>query len=150
MYTNIDTNHALQMLKQLFKTFPYGSIHPGLLRGIEIIMKECIFQFGATHWLQLSGTAMGTPPAPMYATLYFAIHEAIVLPQFPQLLFYKRYIDDALGIWIPKFDLIEDAADFTQLQMMFDTYGKLCWEFEALSTSTHFLDINIHITGTQI
>jgi hypothetical protein len=44
---------------------------------------------------------MGTPPAPMYATLYFGIYEQqTILRQYSRFfLLYKRYIDDLLGIW---------------------------------------------------
>jgi hypothetical protein len=55
-------------------------------------MTHDVFKFGDTFWVQLSGTAMGAPPAPNYATLYF--------PQHLNLLYYGRYIDDGLGIWI--------------------------------------------------
>jgi hypothetical protein len=53
-----------------------------ILRALELIMCQNYFKFGNTYWLQLIGTAMGTPPAPMYVTLYFGIREMEVLPLF--------------------------------------------------------------------
>jgi hypothetical protein len=66
-------------------------------------MKNNIFSFVDTYWLQLCGTAMGTPVACAYATLTFGQHEnTVILSTFStNLLFYRRYIDDIFGIWLP-------------------------------------------------
>jgi len=59
------------------------------------------FVFGGTFWNQKTGTAMGTPSAPTYTNLFFAIHEDRILPKYSaKLLTYTRYIDDIFGIWI--------------------------------------------------
>jgi len=56
-----------------------------------------------TYWLQLTGTGMGTPVACVYAKITFGNHENTEnLTTFqPNLVYYKRYIDDILGIWLP-------------------------------------------------
>ena len=49
----------------------------------------------------LQGTAMGTPPAPPYANLFYAIYEVVFLALFKDnLILYKRFIDDVVGIWL--------------------------------------------------
>ena len=75
---------------------------------LNIVMRNNLFSFGDTFWLQKSGTAMGTPPAPDYATLFFAIHEEDFLPKFPQLSFYRRFLDDVFSTWVP---LPSNSAD---------------------------------------
>jgi len=45
MYTNIETVHALAMFTTFFTKFPVGSIFPGLLPAIKIIMRHCVFTF---------------------------------------------------------------------------------------------------------
>ena len=62
-------------------------------------MRNNVFRFGDTSFLQTSGTAMGTQPAPTYATLHFAICEATAIPDFPELQLCTRYIDaDCYGM----------------------------------------------------
>ena len=76
MYTNIDTQHALCMIKSILESnqnIAYGINIKALMEGLRIVMCNNIFKFGNTFWLQLSGTAMGTPAAPSYATLYYFI-----------------------------------------------------------------------------
>jgi hypothetical protein len=58
-----------------------------------------VFGFGNSFWGHQTGTTMGTPPAPMYTTLYFAIHEHRILPLFAtELVEYGQYIDNGFGI----------------------------------------------------
>ena len=104
MYTNIETEHALTSLKEFFQKHPiccnlyWEPIHEAL----TIIMTHNVVQFSDKYYLQLCGTAMGTPPAPIYATLYFGIHEVeTLLPRHhSNLLLLKRYIDDMFGVWV--------------------------------------------------
>jgi hypothetical protein len=120
-----------------------------LLQALSIIMNHNLFIFGDTYWVQLTGTAMGTPPAPMYATLYFAIHEERILKQFQrELLFYGRYIDDGVGAWSPDpaISTAENHRRFQLLQSEFYRFGKLRWTFSALSPSVDFLDLTISLT----
>jgi hypothetical protein len=68
-----------------------------LVTALRLVMKNNVFTFGDTTWKQAIGTAMGTPPAPPYATLYFAIHKDVFLNEFgTDLIFYKRFIDDCV------------------------------------------------------
>ena len=72
MYTNIKTDQAIASLgeylienQQTFRHLPIAAIRDVL----KLIMKYNIFTFGNAHFLQLIGAAMGTPPAPTYATM---------------------------------------------------------------------------------
>ena len=100
-------------------------------------------QFGDTFWLQLNGTAMGTPPACTWATIYYGVHESVcLLANFGQnLLYCGRFIDDMLGIWIPD-DNNPNAWEEFKNSLPF---GLLEWETSELSTSVDFLDLTISI-----
>jgi hypothetical protein len=65
MYTNIDTDLGIYTFKEFLqhnqdkipKDFPTNLF----LRILESVMQNNIFTFADTFWLQVSGTAMGTP-----------------------------------------------------------------------------------------
>eukprot|EP00804_Cyclotella_cryptica_P015732 CCRYP_013371-RA/>CCRYP_013371-RA protein AED:0.39 eAED:0.39 QI:0/-1/0/1/-1/0/1/0/79 len=68
----------------------------------HIVFKYSIVKFGDTYWRQISGNGMGISPVPPWATIFFALHERIILPKWScHLIFYKRFIDDIFGIWLP-------------------------------------------------
>ncbi len=130
---------------ELVGEMPFGPVW----QALNIIMRHNVFQFGDTYWLQLTGTAMGTPPAPAYATIYFAIHEMrCILDRFGKyLLFYKRYLDDVFGIWYCP-DAKTDKQEWAAFQHAMNSFGKLRWEFSERNTTVTFLDVTITI-GTN-
>ena len=85
MYTNICTTHGLEILEKWIDKFSReGKLEDNLSIDIilaltKLIMENNYFRFGDTEWLQLIGTAMGTPMACAYATFYFAWHKMTVL-----------------------------------------------------------------------
>ena len=68
---------------------PVGKL---FLHILEIVMRNNIFSFSNIYWIQLSGTAMGTPAACSYATITYGHFENTeILTEFrPQILFYKK------------------------------------------------------------
>ena len=150
MYTNICTDHALETIRD-FLHKPWNQYVPSstpveaIMAALEIVMRNNFFKFGNTIWLQTSGTAMGTPPAVWWATLYFAINELKFLSRYRYALpFYGRYIDDAIGVWITLQDEQEDKDLWTSFQDQFN-YGKLTWKFSERRSSTDMLDTTITI-----
>ena len=171
MYTNIHLGHALPVLTEFFTVNERGReiirkagvSASAILHAIDIVMKNNIFAFGDTFWLQKAGTAMGTPPAPTWATIYFCIWEMIIIPEFDELLFYKRYIDDGFALWLPNpaRDNAQRLAEFQQRMKSFgadhefftaqnQTLTPLQWTFSDLATSAIFLDLNISISNGVI
>ncbi len=105
MYTNIDTKHGLRTLKDWFdlhaKELPQGYPTEMVLKAVELVMSNNVFQFDNTYWLQLCGTAMGTSSACMYATIYYSYHEETALLSPTKSLpirYYSLLIDSLIHV----------------------------------------------------
>ena len=104
MYDNIDTAHALEQFREFFNTSEYvlpseRAMTDCIIKALDILMNNNIIQFDDLLFRQKNETAMDAPPAPPYATIYFAIHELKIVSKYQALKFYRRYIDNALGQW---------------------------------------------------
>jgi hypothetical protein len=147
MYTNIDTPAALAAIRHYIESnpllFPSIPLH-ALLDALELIMTRNVFQFGDTFWHQLTGTAMGAPPAPSYATLSFGTHEETLLNEFASSLsYYRRYIDDVFGIWTCHPDPVQDDLLWMQFCHRLNDWHGLHWTVSARTVVVDFLDITL-------
>ena len=174
MYTSIPTETALAKITRFLRRherihnekLPYNAI----IEGLGIVMRRCAFTFGDTYWEQLSGTAMGTPPAPPYATIYFGLEEQKFLRHHrANLLFYRRFIDDVFGIWIksqiranPGVERSDSSAasettneeeDAKRWELFLDDLDSapgLVWETETPKKSVVFMDLTLTIENGRI
>lgn len=107
-----------------------------------------LLTFCDTWSTQLIGTAMGTPCACIYATIFFSWFErTIILPKYHQhILLYKRQIDDIIGIWVPSTTSKLTYKDFTN---NLNRVSNLHWESNHLQTSVNFLDLTISISNSN-
>jgi hypothetical protein len=153
MYTNIPTDRALLFIGKYLrsKVFP-GIPTEALMEALRCVMKNNIFTFGDTIWKQKTGTAMGTPPAPPWATLYYALCENKFLKDFAlSLLLYRRFIDDIFGIWIPSANADDDTVAWTEFQAAVnDPLFGLEWIVQPRSQSVDFMDLTISIRGNRL
>ena len=156
MYTCIPTDHALHKITRFLRRherhikeeLPYSAI----IEGLGIIMRRCSFKFGDTFWRQLSGTAMGTPPAPPYATIYFGLHEQKFLQKHDRkLLFYRRFIDDVIGIWdTNEGETFDSNREWDAFLRDMDSAQGLVWETTIPSNKIDFMDLTLSIENGKI
>lgn len=149
MYTNIPTEECLQsirvFLQENFAQFTHVD-HEALLAALEIVMSNNIFRFGDTWWRQNNGAAMGAPPCPPWAQLYFAPAEDDSCDVFSDfILFFKRYIDDIFGIWLRQ---PGDDAAWELFKAHINQGSALVWDFSERATTATFLDLTITVQPT--
>lgn len=155
MYPSIQIEDAFQKIATFLDTLDSTICPPDLataiLVALQLTMTRNCFKFGNTYWLQKDGTAMGTPPAPSFATLYYGIFELELLQSFKSNLFYlRRYIDDQFGIWIHDPDPQVDCQRWQDFKTRQSTFCSLKWVFSPLSSNINFLDLTVHIKPYSI
>ena len=112
-------------------------------------MNNNVFAFGDTFWHQRKGTAMGTPPAPTYTNIFYSIHEINFLHDNNNLIFYKRYIDDVFGVWLPSTSKTVDDMQWERFKDSMNYYG-LEWTHSNRSKVANFMDLRISLQGNRI
>ena len=154
MYTNIKTTPALECISDFLRAVQqdYNHLHcEALIEALHIVFRNNLFKFGDTFWRQISGTAMGTPPAPAWATIFFAIYEMILVPRWQNhLLFYKRFIDDVFGVWLTHPDPIVNKRLWADFCTAMNGWHGLEWDTEEPSTSVNFMDMTITIVDGKL
>jgi hypothetical protein len=154
MYTNIDTDTGLDIIPKYLleheSEFEYNA--EALIAALEIVFRHNLFRFGNAYVKQKSGTAMGKRPAPPWATIFFAIHEGQFVPQFEEyLLFYRRYLDDIIGIWLAHPDPATNLANWNEFKATVGNFHGLEWTFTPLARSdVAFMDMSLSIENDRV
>jgi hypothetical protein len=105
MYSNIDLNLGIASIRQWLEeetTTPQYRIDL-TISLLTLVMKCNIFQFEDNFWFQLIGTSMGTSCAVTFATICFLLTESRICTKIAHRIpYFKRFIDDILGMWLFK------------------------------------------------
>lgn len=103
LYTNIPHLAGKRATARHLARHRPGGTNPSnqsLITLLDFILTKNNFEFDGQHYLQISGTAMGTRVAPSYANLFMADFEDQYIFTYPlQPLLYGRFIDDCFLIW---------------------------------------------------
>ena len=134
MYTNIPTHTVLNLIGKHITQYQRNSngAYPvdAIREALRLVMTMNIFTFGDLTLKQLNGTAMGTPPAPPYATVYYGIHEETFLKKYShRVIYYRRFIDNVIGIWCPNQNSKTDDIEWKSFTETMNTFPGLTREF---------------------
>jgi hypothetical protein len=140
LYPSIPIQQAIKMIIEYLrpKTNPITLIWIDKL--LQLVLFNNIIVFNNEYYLQTQGTAMGTPCAPQFATLFLAILEQTWYDKWKStFLIAKRYIDD-IGIIT--------TATSSECEQMITEYNGLCTPHITITHTTSssnmtFLDLDI-------
>lgn len=113
---------------------------------LNLVLKYNHFEFEDKHYLQISGTAMGTKMAPNYANIFMASLEIPFLANSAvKPIFYKRFLDDIFFVWADnEQSLLDFISNFNSL------HPSICFTHNFSQDSIHFLDVTLSLSGGRI
>eukprot|EP00957_Ditylum_brightwellii_P093788 7141450-Ditylum_brightwellii.AAC.1 len=119
--------------------------------ALHITMTMNIFTISDSHWLQETRAAIGMPPAPTYAQTTFGAHEIKMIIRFIfSLLLYKRYIDDIIGVWVPRDDPATDDVEWRTFKTLLNMCFDLEWTVIESNNTVDFMDLTITLKEGKI
>lgn len=125
-----------------------------ILEAMDVVLKNNIFLFDDSLYIQLTGTAMGTKMAPTYANLVLgyletSLYESLEAPNSEFRTFvetgWKRYLDDAYITWDNTHGDINAFAS-----KLNDLHPKINFTIDTSSEEIPFLDIKLIRSGNKI
>ena len=116
-----------------------------ILRVLHLVLHYLIVQFGDQAYLQIKGTAIGTPAAVVFAVVFLYVLEIDLVSEFVKagrLLLFKRYIDDILAFFVNKQAALDFIARYERLDPDINITATVARE-------VNFLDLTIY-SGPRI
>jgi len=139
---NIPHNDGLQALQYFLQKSSFDLNITTITRLAELVLTLNSFSFAEDHYSQTKGVAMGTKMGPSYACLFVGYVEQQALQHYQGRApsFYRRFIDDCLGVATgPETDLL----DFINHMSTFHPALRFTHTLSPLSVT--FLDLEISI-----
>lgn len=111
LYPSIPTDLGLHALRSMIHKEFSRSKEELILSLASLVLNHHYLEFNGAFWRQTRGTAMGSNFAVVYACLFLCFQEDQIEAAYESkehMLYYRRYIDDAFGIWTGPEDLLRE------------------------------------------
>ena len=120
LYTNVPHDGGIQALEHFLQPRSANSIpsNHSIITLAELVLTHNYFMFQNDFYLQKKGVAMGSNMSCNFASLYVGYLEktkilnSVVNPFFPNLLVYRRYVDDIFCLFKGSADLLHGFCNF--------------------------------------
>lgn len=148
LYTNIPHSDGIQAVIHAYSEMrgPKPVENSTLATLLRLILELNNFEFNGKHYVQVSGTSMGTRIGPNYANIFMAVLEEEFLARVDlKPFFYKRFIDDVFLIWPHgESSLVSFIAEFNAV------HPNISFSHEFSTTSINFLDVTVSVLQNRL
>ena len=158
MYPNIKTEHALDIVRMFLEELAREGKLPRyfdiemILKAARIVMYWNIMEYGDCYFKNISGTAMGTPAAVLWAIIYFHWPETkMLIPKYGEKMpLLTRFIDDIFAVILVGGEDGLTPNEWTDFKKDLNSHGILRWTVREPSMSVDYLDLTITIENGNI
>ena len=149
LYTNIPNDQGIQACVDMLNenNIITPEITQSVIDILSLILNKNTFTFNNEHFLQIHGTAMGSPMAPTYANIFMAILERKLLNEAPQDLIpieWIRFIDDIFAIWTHGIEKLQKFITYIN-----NFHPTIKFDYTYSYKSVSFLDTTIYINSNN-
>lgn len=148
LYTNIPHVDGIAAVARSYEAASPGKFIDSntLAVLLRLILELNNFQFEGQHYVQVSGTSMGTRIGPNYANIFMGQLESEFLQtRALKPFYYKRYIDDIFLIWPhSEQELLSFISDFN------DAHPSISFSHTYSTSTLSFLDVSISIVNDKL
>jgi hypothetical protein len=140
LYTNIPNEEGINVIKNLL-TRNQSKLTTVITAFLWLILTLNNFIFNSTNFLQVSGVAMGTKCAVIYANLFMSHFEENYIYNLMnnKTYFYKRFIDDIFLLWNGTLDELK-----TCLKKLNELHPTIKFDAKYSFESIDFLDTHTY------
>lgn len=147
LYTNIPHEEGIDACKHFMENNNYnGNLSiDNICKLIRVVLENNFFQFDNVYYLQKLGTAMGSPMAPAFASLFMGKLEQTFLNTCelrPDIWF--RFLDDIFMTWSHSLDDLNIFID-----KLNNIHPFIKFTYNISESNVTFLDVDVSIDGTQ-
>jgi hypothetical protein len=142
LYTNIPNDEGIQAVLKRMLNDPDPDIPTHfLIKLLDKVLSRNYFEFNGTMYLQIGGTAMGTPIAPSYACTFMGNHEENILDIYPlKPLVWLRFLDDVFCLWTHGEDELTNFITYLN-----DSHETIKFTSEVSPEKINFLDTCVKV-----
>ena len=150
MYNNIEHPEGVRAVHEYLEEHRKHGVTPfntSIIELSEHVLELNNFEFNGEHYLQVSGTAMGTKLAPSYANIFMSAFEEKFIYPYPGFNCVKwlRFLDDIFCIWSGTDESLD--AFITYLNSV---HNRIKFTVERSKTSVNFLDTTVHLENGRL
>lgn len=148
LYTNIPHSDGIRAVVKAYNESDLDkSIDSSTLATLlKLILELNNFEFNGQHFIQVSGTSMGTRIGPNYANIFMgSLERDFLASRDLKPFYYKRFIDDIFLVWHHgESQLLSFISDYN------NAHPNISFSHSYSDTSVNFLDVTVTLCNRKL